>query len=389
MLRSTIFRYPALLVLVLLPGLLAGLPARSEPIDTAARQALVLDYDTGTVLMEKNADQLMAPSSMSKLMLVYMVFERLKAGSLKLTDEFTVSERAWKKFYKTDASLMFLPLNSRVSVSDLLRGVIVQSGNDACSVLAEGIWGSEETFAEQGTREGKSIGLTNSVFKNASGWPEPGHVMTARDLATLGTRLIHDFPEYYSIFSEMDFTYNKIKQGNRNPLLYDHVGADGLKTGHTDEGGYGLTGSAVRDGHRVILVLNGLPSMKSRTTESATVLDWAFREFTDLHPYKAGAVVADAKVWLGQAPSVSLAVARAVVMTVPRATSNAVKVSVVYDEPIPAPIKEGQQVGTLKMEAPGLAAIEVPLVATASVAKIGFFGRISAALAHFVHGSSG
>ncbi len=388
MFNSINFRRAFTLLIALLPGIALNAAAQADPIETAAKQAIVVDYDTGTVLMEKNADQIMVPSSMSKLMLVYMVFERLKKGSLKMSDEFTVSETAWKKFYKSDASLMFLPLNSKATVSDLLRGVIVQSGNDACSVLAEGIWGSEETFAEQATREGKAIGLTNSVFKNASGWPEPGHVMTARDLSTLATRLIHDFPEYYSIFSEMDFTFNNIKQGNRNPLLYDNLGADGLKTGHTDEGGYGLTGSAVRDGHRVIIVLNGLPSMKSRTTESANVLAWAFREFTDVHPYKAGAVVATAKVWLGQAPTVQLAVAKDVAMTLPRAAANDVKVSLAYDEPIPAPIQSGQQVGTITIAAPGMTAIQVPLLATESVAKIGFFGRLSAALSHLVHGSS-
>lgn len=381
-------RFLYLTLALFIASWLVAATARAEPIETAAKQAIVVDYDTNTVLMDKNADQLMAPSSMSKLILIYMAFERIKEGSLKMTDQMTVSEAAWKKFYKTDASMMFLPIHAQVSVGDLLRGIIIQSGNDACSVLAEGMFGSEDAFAEAATKKGRELGLTNSTFKNASGWPEEGHLMTARDLSILATHLIRDFPEDYEIFKEKDFTYNGIKQGNRNPLLYANLGADGLKTGHTDDGGYGLTGTAVRDGHRIIMVLNGLPSLKSRAAESARVLEWAFREFQDVHLFKAGDNVADAQVWLGDAPSVPLSVTKDIVVTLPRASRKDLKIVAGFDAPLPAPIKKGQEVGALTVSAPGLPDVKLPLVTTADVGKIGMFGRMSKVMAHFL-GHSG
>jgi D-alanyl-D-alanine carboxypeptidase (penicillin-binding protein 5/6) len=358
-----------------------GTTAGAETIDTQARQAIIVDANTGTVLMEKNADELMTPSSMSKLMTVYMVFERLKDGSLKMTDELPVSETAWKKNYKSEGSLMFLPVHSMAKVSDLLRGVIIQSGNDACSVLAEGLAGSEEAFAERETRKARDIGLTKSTFKNASGWPVPGHQMTARDLSILARRLIYDFPDYYQIFAEKSFFFNNIKQDNRNPLIWQNVaGADGLKTGHTEDGGYGEVGSAIRDGRRVIVVLNGMTSIKMRAEESERLIEWAFREFDDYKLFSAGETVTDAEVWQGVVKTVALTVGKDAVVTLPRTARRDMKVNVSFNGPLPAPIQKGAEVGVATVTAPGIQPIQIPLLAAADVERLGFFGRIGAAL---------
>jgi D-alanyl-D-alanine carboxypeptidase (penicillin-binding protein 5/6) len=364
-------------------------PGKSDAIETQARQAIIVDFNTGAVLMEKNADELMTPSSMSKLMTVYMVFSRLKDGSLKTTDQLPVSETAWKKHYKSEGSMMFLDVHSQASVGDLLRGVIIQSGNDACSVLAEGLAGSEAAFAEQETRKSREIGLTASTFRNASGLPEPGHQMTARDLSILARRLIMDFPEYYSIFAERTFTYNKIKQDNRNPLIWQNIaGADGLKTGHTEDGGYGEAGSVKRDNRRVIMVLNGLPTQKSRAEESERLIEWAFREFDDYSLFKPGDVVTDADVWLGTAPKVPLTVSKEVLFTLQRTARHDMKVTATYNGPLAAPIQKGATVGTLVITAPGVTTVEVPLLAAADVERLGFLGRIGAAVKHILWGSN-
>lgn len=345
-------------------------PLAAQAMETQARQAIVVDYNTGTILMEKNADELMTPSSMSKLMTVYLVFSHLRDGSLKMTDRLPVSNTAWSKFYKTDASLMFLPVHSQATVADLLRGVIIQSGDDACSVLAEGIAGSEEAFAEEETRKSREIGLTASTFKNASGWPEPGHLMTARDLATLSIRLIHDFPEYYPIFAERSFTYNHIKQDNRNPLIWQNIpGADGLKTGHTQDGGFGVDGTAERDGRRVIVVLNGLPSNRARAEESARLIEWAFRAFEDYRLFQAGETVTNADVWQGTSGQVPLVAGQDIAVTLPRGSRNDMKVAVSYTGPLTAPIRKGARVASLEISAPGVAPMSVPLVAGANVPK--------------------
>lgn len=367
---------------------LLGTAAEAETIDTQARQAIIVDANTGTVLMEKNADDLMTPSSMSKLMTVYMVFERLKEGSLKMTDELPVSETAWKKNYKSDGSLMFLPVHAMVKVSDLLRGVIIQSGNDACSVLAEGLAGSEEAFAERETRKSREIGLTKSTFKNASGWPVPGHQMTARDLSILARRLVLDFPDYYPIFSEKSFVFNNIKQDNRNPLIWQNIaGADGLKTGHTEDGGFGEVGSAIRDGRRIIIVLNGMTSIKMRAEESERLIEWSFREFDDYKLFKTGETVSDAEVWLGTEKSVPLTVAKDLVITLPRTARHEMKVSANFTGPLPAPIKKGTEVGVLTITAPGIQPVQVPLLAGADVERLGFFGRIGAAVKRTLWGA--
>lgn len=371
-------------VALLAATVMLGAAAAAAPIETSAREALLVDFTTGTVLYEKNADELMPPSSMSKLMTAYMVFERLKQGRLSLEDTFPVSERAWRK----QGSKMFVAVGSRVKVEDLLRGIIVQSGNDACIVVAEGLANDEQAFAELMTRRAREIGLTDSVFRNATGWPDPEHVMTARDLATLARRIILDFPEYYKYYAETNFKYNDISQGNRNPLLYKNMGADGLKTGHTEAAGYGLTASAQRNGRRLILVVNGLPSVKARSEESERLLEWGFREFENVRMFAAGDVVSEAEVWLGEQAKVPLLSKEDVEFTFPRHARRTMKVAAVFEGPLPAPIKKGQEVAKLVISVPDGPTREVPLYAGADVAKLGFAGRIGSAVKHIVFGSN-
>ena len=368
-----------------LAGLLAWLAAAAPAaaIETTAREAFIVDATTGRVLLEKNADDSMPPASMSKIMTTYLVFERLKDGRLSLDDELPVSEKAWRK----GGSKMFVEVGELVRVEDLLRGVIVQSGNDACIVLAEGLGGTEEAFAAEMTRKGREIGLTGSSFANATGWPDPNQRMTARDLATLALRLIADFPEYYHYYGETEFTYAGILQSNRNPLLYKSLGADGLKTGHTEEAGYGLTASAVQGDRRVILVLNGLESQKARSEESARLIGWAFREFGNYTLFKAGETVENAGVWLGVDPTVPLIAEQDMTVTLSRKARLDMEVTVVYDGPIPAPLEIGQQIATLVVTAPGEETVEIPLVAGAAVERLGFAGRITASVKHLIFGA--
>ena len=359
--------------------------APAGAIETPAREAFIVDAATGTVLLEKKADDLMPPASMSKLMTVYMVFEQLKAGALSLEDTFPVSEKAWRK----GGSKMFVEVGSRVRVDDLLRGIIIQSGNDACIVVAEGIAGSEEAFAEQMARRSREIGLTNSTFRNSTGWPDPEHRMTARDIATLSQRIIADFPQFYPYFAEKIFTYNKIRQGNRNPLLYRSTGADGLKTGHTEESGFGLAGSVLRNGRRVILVVNGLGSIKARSSESLRLIDWAFRTFRNYALFEKGATVDKADVWLGTEASVPLVIDQDVKITLQRSARRDLVAKIKYTGPIAAPITKGAEVARLVISAPGFNTLEVPPRAGAAIGRLGFFGRLGTAIRHLVWGASG
>jgi D-alanyl-D-alanine carboxypeptidase (penicillin-binding protein 5/6) len=281
---------------------------------------------------------------------------------------------------------MFVEVGKQARVEDLLRGVIVQSGNDACIVLAEGLSGTEDAFAAEMTRKGREIGLTGSSFANSTGWPDPNQRMTARDLATLALRIVTEFPEYYHYYSEKEFTYADIRQFNRNPLLYKSLGADGLKTGHTEEAGYGLTASAVQGDRRVVLVLNGLESQKARSEESARLIGWAFREFGNYKLFEAGETVDEAGVWLGAEPTVPLVAERDLTVTLSRKARLDMAVTVVYDGPIPAPLEIGQEVAKLVVAAPGEAPVEIPLVAGAAVARLGFAGRITAAVKHLIFG---
>lgn len=361
----------------------AGVPT----IETQAQYALILDFNTGAVLLDKHADEPMFPSSMTKMMTAYIVFDKVQKGELSMTDTFPVSENAWRKGGAvSDSSTMFLEVHSRASVSDLIQGVVVQSGNDACITLAEGISGSEEAFADEMNRRAKAMGMTHTHFRNSTGYPDPEHYSSAHDLAILAGHTILDHPEFYKYYSEIEFTYNGHRQGNRNPLLYRGIGADGLKTGHTEASGYGLTGSAIHDGRRVIMVINGLPTMKARAAESERLMDWAFREFQDVALFKAGDVVDQASVWLGETKTVKLMVPQALTVTLPRRARQNMTVVASYNEPIAAPIKQGDIVGKLKITAPGIAPVEVPLAAGADVVKLGPFGRAAEALSYLMLG---
>jgi D-alanyl-D-alanine carboxypeptidase (penicillin-binding protein 5/6) len=357
----------------------------ASAIDTTAREAILVDFDTGAVLFEKNADERMPPASMSKIMTVYLAFERLKEGRLRLEDEIPISEKAWRK----GGSKMFVELNSRVKVADILRGIIVQSGNDAAIALAEALGGSEEAFADVMTAKARQLGMANTQYRNATGWPDPDHYMTARDLMTLAVATVRDFPDYYPIYAETTYTYNEIKQGNRNPLLYKGIGADGLKTGHTEEAGYGLTASVKRADRRLVLVVNGLDSVRSRTSESQALIEWGFREFDNYTLLRAGQPVEKVAVWLGTAKTVPVALKDDLTLTMLRSARKKAKVSVVVNEPIAAPIQKGQQVATLRITAPDTETIDLPLLAAESVERLGMFKRVMAAVGYLIWGPGG
>ncbi|MDX1580345.1 MAG: D-alanyl-D-alanine carboxypeptidase family protein [Alphaproteobacteria bacterium] len=361
------------------------------PFEVPAREAILVDASTDTVLYAKNPDEQMPPASMSKLMTVYMVFDALKAGELKLTDTFPVSEKAWRK----GGSKMFVKVRDRVAIEDLLRGVIVQSGNDASIVLAEGLGGSEEFFADMMNEKAQDIGLKNSNFENATGWPDSDHRMTARDLATLAEAIITTFPEYYGYYSEREFTYGvsldgkPITQPNRNPVLGIVEGADGLKTGHTEAAGYGLTASAKRDDRRLVLVFNGMNSARERSRFAERFLEWGFRNFDAFKLLEAGQVVDEPRVWLGKAARVPLVVEEDLRLTLPRRTRDDMEARLVYEAPIPAPIKKGTPLGRLVLSAPDMEDKIIPLVAGADVEKVQMFGKIGSALEYLFLGASG
>ena len=361
-----------------------GTPAQTPvgPLDLASRWAVVIDFTTGAILLDKDADKSIPPSSMTKLMTAYLVYGQLKQGRLKLEDELPVSERAWRM----GGSKMFVQLGTSVKVEDLIRGMIVQSGNDACIVLAEGIAGSEEGFVELMNKKAGQLGLTASNFRNCTGWPDPDHRMSVHDIATLARRIIQDFPEYYHYDSERTFKYNGIEQENRNPLVQKGTG-DGLKTGHTEEGGYGLAASSLRGGRRVIVVLNGMASMRPRREEGERVMDWAFREFENVTLFSASDVVEMVPVWLGTTKTVPLVGGRDLVVTMPRQWRNSAKVTVQYDTPIKAPVARGDTLGKLMVSGQKVPAMEVPLLAGADVPKLGLPGRAMAVISHYVTGS--
>lgn len=363
------------------PSVRAAVPT----IDTVAQTGIVIDYDTGAILFDKNADQRIQPASLSKMMTAYVVFSNLKSGRLKLDDTLPVSEKAWAK-HKTDESNMFVPLGAQVKVEDLVRGMMIQSGNDACVVLAEGIAGSTDAFVDMMNQTAQKLGLKDSHFADVDGLPDPGEYMTARDIALLGVALIRDFPEYYHYDSEKEFTYNGIKQGNRNPLLYKDASVDGLKTGHTEEAGYGVAISALRNGHRIVEVLVGMKSMNERSQEAEKVLDWAYREWADYKLVKAGAPIDDAPVWLGVNETVPVSTAADVTVSMPRNSRPGLKVTAVYDHAAPAPVAQGQSIGTLQITAPDMNEVDVPLVATQAVAKLGGFSRAALAAGYLIFG---
>ena len=372
-------------VLSLLALLLCGgLASPAAAFESPAHAAILIDLQSGQELYAKNPDMPLPPASMSKLMTVLMVFERLKEGSLSLDDTLPVSEKAWRK----GGSKMFVEVGKRVRIDDLLRGIIVQSGNDACIVVAEGLAGSEEAFAEQMNRRASELGLTNSHFTNASGWPDPEHLMSVRDLATLARILITDYPEYYGIFSEKEFTFSEIRQYTRNPLLYQDLGADGLKTGHTNEAGYGLTASAVRDGRRLVMVLMGLDGPEARARESERMLEYGFQQFRNYQLFASGEAVDRADVWLGDTGTVPLVIQEDVWVSLTPEARRKLEVKVVYDGPIPAPVTDGAEVAELEITAPGLEPRRVPLVAGDTVQAASMLGRVTSAIEYLIWGPS-
>jgi D-alanyl-D-alanine carboxypeptidase (penicillin-binding protein 5/6) len=381
-----LFRYgvrPALgAALLLVVGAVA--PAVAADIDTQGHNVILLDATTNTVLFEKNADQHMPTSSMSKVMSAFVVFEALRAGRLSLDDMLQVSEHAWRM----QGSKMFVELGAKIKVEDLIRGMVIQSGNDAAIVLAEGLAGSEDAFGVQITKRAHELGMNDSNFVNATGWPVENHYSTCRDLSTLAKAMIDTFPEYYHYFSERDFTYHGIKQGNRNPLLYRNIGVDGLKTGHTEIAGFGLIASAVRDGRRLILVINGLQSMQARADEPARLLEWGFREFNVYTLFKPGEPVDELPVWLGQSATVPVITGGGFKVTLAQQERRGLKVTMQAQVPLPAPIVKGATVGKLVITAPGFVTREVPLVAAADVPRLGFLGRLGAAAHHVMFGGT-
>lgn len=379
------------LAAIALLALAAGQVKAQSNFETPAAQAVLIDYETGAVLYRKAADEVMFPASMTKIMTVLLAFDRLHDGSLTLQSKLPVSEKAWRM----GGSKMFVKVGDDVTMEDLLRGIIVQSGNDASVVVAEGLGGSEASFAEIMTRRAREIGMNNTVFRNATGWPDPEHVTTAHDMALLAAYVIRTYPEYYSYYAEKEFTYGlslegkPITQYNRNPLLFQNTGADGLKTGHTEASGYGLTASAVRDGRRLVMVINGLGSETARKEESRRLLEYGFREFDNYRLFSAGETVDTADVWLGSEASVPLVMDADMVVTLPRAGRRNMAVKVVYQGPIPAPIAKGQELATLEVTGPGFEPISHPLYAATDIGQLAVFGRVTAALRHIIFGASG
>ena len=376
--------------LTLIALLCCALPitaSAQDNVQSVAKYAYITDYNSGRVLMNKAGDEAMKPASMAKIMTTYLAFEQIADGTLSLDDTFVVSEKAWKK----GGSRMFLDPGSTVSVRDLLKGIIVQSGNDAAIVMAEGLSGSEDAFADEMNDKARELGMYNTVFRNATGWPDPDLTTTAHDLNLLATALIKNFPaekfpELYPMFKIKNFTYNDIKQGNRNPLIYKDESADGLKTGHTEESGYGLVGSALRGNQRIIMVLNGMSSKNERAQESRRLMDFMFREFKQYEFFDKDQEVDTANVWLGNKPTIKLLANQNVYKTMSRKERRDLKVSLNWEDPVPAPISKGQQIGTSVLSYEDKRE-EYPLVSAEDVAALGFFDRITEAVKYLVFGS--
>lgn len=352
--------------------------APASAFDTNARAAWVYDLTTGTVLMEKNADQPLPPASMSKLMTLYMLFEALHDGRVQLDSRFPVSSKA----RQMKGSTMFLDENDRPTVDELIKGIIVLSGNDACVVVAEGLSGTEDAFARQMTDRAKTLGLTQSNFVNASGWPAKDHVMSTRDLGTLALRLITDFPELYEYFALDEFPYDNrapANRFNRNPLLKLGIGADGLKTGHTEDAGYGLAGSARQGDRRVVFVISGLPNERARAEEAERIVSWAFRQFTMRTVIPKGETVTEAPVWLGNHSKVGLTTSDGVRVLIPAGAQAGITAEAVFNGPLQAPIPAGTAVGELVVNIPDVGESRMALLTQSDIAPAGILGRLQGA----------
>ena len=359
----------------------------ANAIETKAKNAILMDYDTGEYLYTKDAFTPVPPASMSKLMTVYLLFEKIKDGTLSLEDTFTVSENAWRKGgAKSGSSTMFLPIGKSVTVENLIKGILIQSGNDACIVVAENIAGTEEDFAVLMNEKAAELGLKDSHFENSTGLPSPDHKMSVEDLAKLSRLLIKNFPEFYPIFSQKSFTYHNILQGNRNPLLYTMPDADGLKTGHTEEAGYGLAASAKRGNRRLIGVMNGMSSNKERSEEAEKLMNWGFREFDNYKVFKQYQRIVSVPVYMGGEKNLDLVAGEDVLLTLPRDAAKDAKLTAIYKKPLKAPVSQGEKLGEVRLEVPGQATRNIPLYADHNVEKLGFFGRIKSNISYLLFG---
>jgi serine-type D-Ala-D-Ala carboxypeptidase (penicillin-binding protein 5/6) len=365
-------------------------------INTSAKYAILIDYDTGRVLLNKSSNVAMAPASMSKLMTIYMAFEAIKQDRINLDTLLLVSENAWRKKDKKNGkelspsgSSMFLEPLTKVSVEDLLKGIIIQSGNDACIVIAEALNGSEEGFSEQMNNKAIELGLKDSFFTNSTGWPDKKHLMSSFDLAILASKLYEDFPEYMHYFAEKKFTYNGIAQSNRNPVLYQDIGADGLKTGYTRVSGHGVVASAIQNGRRLVLVLNGIKGTKLRAIEAERVLSWGFREFENIVLFEKNEIVDSANIWLGNRPTVPLIVKEKIILTLPKANKkNDLKAIVKYIAPLIPPLSNEDSVAKLLIKnTKGELVSEHKLYPEYKISRAGPIGRLFGSLSYLIWGN--
>lgn len=364
------------------------LAANANAFETKAKNAILMDFETGAYLFKKNHQEMIAPASMSKLMTVYVLLSKIKEGEISLEDTFTVSEKAWRKGgAASGGSTMFLKIGQEVKVEDLIKGIIIQSGNDACITVAENIAGSEEEFAALLNETADKIGLKNSHFVNATGLPHPEHKVSVEDLAILARHIIKEFPDFYHVFKEKEFTFNGIKQGNRNPLLYSLKGADGLKTGHTDEAGFCLTGSVLRGDRRLIEVVAGLSSNKERAEETENLMTWGFAGFDNYKLFNQNQILAEIPVWYGAKPTVEAVVPEKVVYTMKKSTKNKYHAKTIYNTPLKAPVFKGDKIGELFISYGDNVVEKIPLVAKEDIAQIGAFSRFLENLKYFVFGT--
>lgn len=349
--------------------------AQTSAFTTTAQHVTILDSATGALLYCNDCETPMPPASMSKIMTVLLVAEALQAGRITLDTTYTVSEYAWRNGAMSDGSHMFLPLNSTVTVRDLLRGAIVVSANDACIVLAEGMFGSEEAFVAEMNRRAQALGLRTARFRNSTGLPDPDHVISSADLARLARHLIETYPDIYRIYSEREFRFNNRTQQNRNPLLGAFTGADGVKTGHTDASGYGLVGSAVLNGQRRIIVFNGMRTMADRRSEGLRLMRAAFHDFSITQMAAAGEQVGEAQVWLGSRRAVPLLAQSDIVIGGPRGVQQGLTAHIIYNGPLRPPFREGDVVARLVVEGPGFQTQEFPLTAGRNIGRANWFSR--------------
>ena len=382
---SNIYKLPTILISTFLTLYFLNIKESSSKIldiKTPAKQVIIYDHEVEKVLFEKNADQLMKPASMAKVMTSYIVFDRIKDKSLNMSDTFLVSDKAWRM----GGSRSFLELNSNVTIKDLLLGLIVQSGNDAAVVLAEGVSGDEEAFAREMNRYAKTLGMKDTYFTNSTGWPHPDLQTTSRDLVILTKRIIDDFPELYNLYQEKIFTYNKIKQSNRNPLLYTMNGADGLKTGHTNESGYGLIGSVKRNDRRVTIIINGLNSKKKRRFESKRLFNIVFRETTLLSLFSNQKSLVEANVWLGKKNKVNLIASKPFKKIISPFELNKTKIKLEWMDPISAPITKGSVLGKIYINIPGQQTFQEDLISSEDIDKMSSLIRVKSIIKFLLYG---